>query len=111
LCLAVGIVLLICVSLSGVAARTVLSTALFFLAAGAVIGSGGCGIVSIGPDDPIVVLLADIALFAVLFTDGRRANIRALQDNWRLSGRALGLWMPLTMVGIAVPAHLLAGLV
>jgi hypothetical protein len=34
LVLAYGIVLLVCVSLSGVATRTVLSTALLFLAAG-----------------------------------------------------------------------------
>jgi len=108
--MAYGIVLLICVSLSGVAARTVLSTALLFLAAGALIGPGVLGIVSIGPDDHLVVLLADIALFTVLFTDGQRANVRALRKNWRLSGRALGLGMPLTMIGIAVPAHLLAGL-
>jgi sodium/hydrogen antiporter len=45
-----------------------------------------------------------------LFTDGQRANVPALQDNWRLSGRALGLGMPLTMLGIAVAAHFLAGL-
>ena len=37
-----------------VAARTVLSTALMFLFAGALIGPGGLGIVQIGPDDPIV---------------------------------------------------------
>ncbi|OLT97982.1 cation:proton antiporter [Mycobacterium syngnathidarum] len=110
LVLAFGLVLLISVSLSGVAARTVLSTALMFLVAGTLIGPGGFGIVEIGSDDPIVSLLADVALFTVLFTDGQRANMSALKQNWTLSGRALGLGMPLTMVGIAVPAHFLAGL-
>ena len=110
LVLAFGVVLLISVSLSGVAARTVLSTALLFLIAGALIGPGGLGIVSIGPNDPIVVQLADVALFTVLFTDGQRANLPALKENWKLSGRALGLGMPLTMVGIALLAHFLAGL-
>lgn len=110
LVLAFGLVLLISVSLSGVAARTVLSTALLFLVAGALIGPGGLGVVTIGPDDPIVSLLADIALFTVLFTDGQRANVSAMKENWTLSGRALGLAMPLTMVGIALPAHYLAGL-
>ncbi len=57
-----------------------------------------------------VTALADIALFTVLFTDGQRANVRALREGWRLSGRALGLGMPLTMIGIAVPAHFLVGL-
>ncbi|MDX3191748.1 cation:proton antiporter [Streptomyces sp. MN03-5084-2B] len=110
LVLAFGVVLLVSVSLSGVAARTVLSTALLFLLAGALIGQGGFGLVKIAPHDPLVTALADIALFTVLFTDGQRANVRALREGWRLSGRALGLGMPLTMVGIAVPAHFLVGL-
>ncbi|RSD13579.1 cation:proton antiporter [Amycolatopsis eburnea] len=110
LVLAFGVVLLISVSLSGVAARTVLSTALLFLLAGALIGQGGFGLAKIAPHDPLVTALADIALFTVLFTDGQRANVRALKEGWRLSGRALGLGMPLTMVGIAVPAHFLVGL-
>jgi NhaP-type Na+/H+ or K+/H+ antiporter len=110
LVLAFGLVLLLSVSLSGLAARTVLSTALLFLLAGAVIGQGGFGLITIHPADPLVTSLADIALFTVLFTDGQRANLVALRENWRLSGRALGLGMPLTMVGIAVPAHFLVGL-
>ncbi|SFA71921.1 sodium/proton antiporter, CPA1 family [Amycolatopsis marina] len=110
LVLAFGFVLMVSVSLSGVAARTILSTALLFLLAGALIGQGGFGLVEIGTQDPLVSSLADIALFTVLFTDGQRANVRALRENWRLSGRALGLAMPLTMLGIAVPAHFLAGL-
>ncbi|MFF3227201.1 cation:proton antiporter [Nocardia suismassiliense] len=110
LVLAFGMVLLVSVSLSGVAARTVLSTALLFLVAGALIGDGGLGLVDVSPSDPLVVVLADIALFTVLFTDGQRANVRALRDGWQLSGRALGIAMPITMVLIAIPAHFLAGL-
>lgn len=110
LVLAFGIVLLISVSLSGVAARTVFSTALLCLAIGALIGPGGLGFIPLTAQDDIVSVLADIAMFTVLFTDGQRANIRALRDNWRLSGRALGLGMPLTMIGIAIPAHYLAQL-
>ena len=110
LVLAFGVVLLISVSLSGIAARTVLSTALLFLLAGALIGQGGFGLIAIHPTDPLVSTLADIALFTVLFTDGQRANLPALRESWRLSGRALGLGMPLTMVGIALPAHFLTGL-
>lgn len=110
LVLAFGVVLLFSVSLSGLAARTILSTALMFLVAGAVIGPGGLGLDNISPTDPIVASLADVALFTVLFTDGQRASLPALQESWRLSGRALGVGMPLTMVGIAVPAHLLTDL-
>jgi NhaP-type Na+/H+ or K+/H+ antiporter len=108
LVLAYGVVLLISVSLSGLAARTVLSTALLFLVGGALLGPGGFGVVN--ASDGIVAALADIALFTVLFTDGQRASVPALKDGWRLSGRALGLGMPLAMVGVAIPAHYLAGL-
>jgi sodium/hydrogen antiporter len=110
LVLAFGVVLLVSVSLSGVAARTVLSTALLFLLAGALIGQGGFGLVEIPSDGAFVTVLADLALFTVLFVDGQRAGLPALRQGWRLSGRALGLAMPLTMVGIALPAHYLAGL-
>ena len=110
LVLAFGVVLLVSVSLSGVAARTVLSTALLFLGAGVLLGSGVLGIDGIHPHGKTVELLADLALFTVLFTDGQRANWHALQSNWRLSGRALVLAMPLTMVGIAVPGHFIVGL-
>jgi len=110
LVLAFGVMLLISVSLSGLAARTVLSTALLFLVAGAVLGPGGLGLVHKTAEDAIVAVLADIALFTVLFTDGQRASVPALREGWRLSGRALGLGMPLAMIGIAVPAHFLVNL-
>ncbi|MEV6715236.1 cation:proton antiporter [Lentzea sp. NPDC051208] len=110
LVLAFGLVLLVSVSLSGLAARTILSTALMFLVAGALIGQGGLGLVDIPSNSGFVTVLADLALFTVLFTDGQRAGLADLKQGWRLSGRALGLAMPLTMVGIAVPTHFLTGL-
>ncbi|RDI34381.1 cation:proton antiporter [Lentzea flaviverrucosa] len=110
LVLAFGLVLLISVSLSGLAARTILSTALMFLVAGALIGQGGLGLVDIPSNSAFVTVLADLALFTVLFTDGQRAGLPDLKQGWQLSGRALGLAMPLTMVGIAVPTHFLTGL-
>jgi NhaP-type Na+/H+ or K+/H+ antiporter len=110
LVLAFGVMLLISVSLSGIAARTVLSTALLFLVGGALLGPGGFGVVNYTAQDEIVAVLADIALFTVLFTDGQRASVPALREGWRLSGRALGLGMPLAMIGIAIPAHFLVGL-
>ena len=97
-----GAALLVAVLVSGVAARTVLSTALLFLLAGAVIGNGGLGLVALGPNDPIEARLADLALFSVLFTDGMRAGLPDLRAASRLAGRALGLGMPLAFLGIAL---------
>jgi NhaP-type Na+/H+ or K+/H+ antiporter len=97
-----GVTLLVVVLISGLAARTVLSTALLFLAAGALTGRGGAHWIDIRPHDPVVAVLADLALFSVLYTDGMRAALPALRATGRTAGRALGLGMPLTFVGIAL---------
>lgn len=110
LVLTFGLVLLVTVALSGLAARSVLPTALIFLVAGTLVGPGGLGIVEVSPEGPVVRTLADIALFTVLFVDGGRLPVRQLRAGWRLSGRALGLGMPLAMVLIAIPAHYLVRL-
>jgi len=70
-----GVTLLVVVLISGFAARTVLSTALLFLLAGALTGNGGLGWIDIKPHDPVVGTLADLALFSVLYTDGMRAAL------------------------------------
>ncbi len=97
-----GVTLLLVVLVSGFAARTVLSTALLFLAAGAITGNGGAHWIDVKPHDPVVVTLADLALFSVLYTDGMRAAVPALKATGRTAGRALGLGMPLTFIGIAL---------
>ena len=110
LVLTFGVVLLITVALSGLAARSVLSTALVFLVAGALVGPGFLGLIEVSPEGPLVSRLADLALFTVLFVDGGRLSLRELHAGWRLSGRALGLGMPLALVLVAVATHYLVGL-
>ncbi|MHA6623120.1 cation:proton antiporter [Pseudonocardia sp. DLS-67] len=110
LVLTFGVVLFVTIALSGLAARSVLSTALVFLLAGALVGPGALGLIEVTPQGGAVSALADLALFTVLFVDGGRLPMRQLRTGWRLSGRALGLGMPLTLVLIAVGAHFLVGL-
>jgi NhaP-type Na+/H+ or K+/H+ antiporter len=110
LLLVYAVILLLAVLVSALAHRTVLSTAVLFLVAGFVIGDGVTGVVSLGPDDEIVSSLAELALFAVLFTDGMRVGWRDLTSAWRLPGRALGLGLPLTLLVTALLAHSVAGL-
>lgn len=110
LVLTFGVVLLVTVALSGLAARSVLSTALVFLVGGALVGPGALGLIEVSPEGPVVRTLADLALFTVLFVDGTRLPLRQLRAGWRLSGRALGLGMPLALVLVAVAAHFLVGL-
>lgn len=105
-----GIALLVSVLVSGLAARTVLSTSLVFLLAGVLVGPGLLGLVDVGAGTPLVEELADLALVTVLFTDGMRLGLRDLAHAGRAPVRALTVGMPLTIVGIAVLVGLLTPL-
>lgn len=102
--------LLLAVLLSSLAHRTILSTAALFLVAGFILGDGVLGVLPLRPGDELVGTLAELALFAVLFTDGMRVGWGELRSAWRLPGRALGWGLPLTLVITAVGAHYLLGL-
>lgn len=102
--------LVVAVLVSGVARRSILSTALLFLVVGFVVGPGVGGWVDIAPRDPIVVGLSALALYSVLFTDGMRAGVGELRAAWRLPGRALLFGMPLTFGGASLLLHYLVGL-
>jgi NhaP-type Na+/H+ or K+/H+ antiporter len=102
--------LLLAVLLSSLAHRTVLSTAALFLVAGFVLGDGALGVLSLSPGDELVGGLAELALFAVLFSDGMRVGWTDLRAAWRLPGRALGWGLPLTLIITALLAHYLIGL-
>ncbi|TMR40198.1 cation:proton antiporter [Actinomadura geliboluensis] len=110
LLLAFAAMLLLAVLVSNLAHRTVLSTAALFLVGGFLLGDGVTGLVSLRPGDEIVSRLAELALFAVLFTDGMHAGWHDLRSAWRLPGRALGWGLPLTLGITALFAHYLVGL-
>jgi NhaP-type Na+/H+ or K+/H+ antiporter len=102
--------LVLAVLVSHLAQRTVLSTAVLFLASGFLVGDGMLGLVVLRPEDPVVWWLVEIALFTVLFTDGMQAGLRDLASAWRLPGRALLLGLPLTLLAVAAFAHWVVGL-
>lgn len=110
LLLTFAVVLLAAVLVSALAKRTILSTAVLFLVAGFVLGPDTTGVLDVRADAPIVGTLAELALFAVLFTDGMRVGWADLRSAWRLPGRALGWGLPLTLLVTAVAAHYVAGL-
>ncbi len=110
LLLAFSLVLFAGVLLSGLAHRTILSTAVLFLLAGFLLGNGVTGVLDLRPDDALVVTLAELALFSVLYTDGMRVGFTDLRKAWRLPGRALVLGMPLTFLVTAGLSYFVAGL-
>jgi NhaP-type Na+/H+ or K+/H+ antiporter len=100
--------LLLAVLVSELADRSVLSTAVLFLVAGFL--AKQFGFVPLGGGGIGVGQIAEIALVAVLFTDGMRVGLRDLTSAWHLPGRALLFGLPLTLLGTAVLAHWVAGL-
>jgi sodium/hydrogen antiporter len=110
LLLAFAAVLLVAVLISALAKRTILSTAVLFLAAGFALGPDTSGVLDIRPESEIVAVLAELALFTVLFTDGMRVGWPDLRSAWRLPGRALGWGLPLTLLITALAAHYVVGL-
>lgn len=96
---AFGVALLCAALLSALAARSVLSTAPLFLLVGALAGPAGFGLLGIHPrtgSGGLLAVLADVALFVVLFTDGQQLRLANLRSAWRLPGHALLFGMPLT---------------
>jgi NhaP-type Na+/H+ or K+/H+ antiporter len=90
---------------------TVLTAPLFFVLAGAALGPAGLGLVEMGLDDHAVLLLGEIALALVLFTDAVRTDLSVLRQNRALPLRLLGIGMPLTIaLGTIVAALLFADL-
>ncbi len=103
-----GVVLLAAVLVSGLAHRSVLSTAVLFLVAG--VAARATGVIRLAPGDPIESGLATVALFSILFTDGMRAGLADLRGAWHLPGRVLALGLPITLAITAVLARALVGL-
>jgi NhaP-type Na+/H+ or K+/H+ antiporter len=86
---------------------TVLTAPMVFVLAGAVLGPAGLGLVEMGLDDHAVLLLGEIALALVLFTDAARIDLSVLRQNRALPLRLLGIGMPLTIASGTIVAALL----
>jgi sodium/hydrogen antiporter len=90
---------------------TILTAPLVFVVAGLVLGPWGLGLVEFGLDDHTVLLVGEIALAIVLFTDAARTNLSALRQNEGLPLRLFGIGMPLTIaLGTLVAALVLTDL-
>ena len=70
--------LLVAVFLSELARRSVLSTAVLFLFAGFIAGTGALEWIPLEASDPVVQQFSTLALFSVLFSDGMRTGVREI---------------------------------
>jgi sodium/hydrogen antiporter len=90
---------------------TVLTPPIVFVAAGFVFGPAVLGFVEFGFDGHTVLLVSEIALSLVLFTDAASINLSVLRQNEGFPLRLLGIGMPLTIaLGTACAALLLTDL-
>jgi NhaP-type Na+/H+ or K+/H+ antiporter len=87
-------------------ASTFVTAPIFFAAVGFLAGPV-LGIVDLEPEDTFLVLLLEAALVMVLFADASSLDIRRWTREPHLSGRLLGIGLPLTMIAGALLAYLL----
>jgi sodium/hydrogen antiporter len=87
---------------------SVLSAPLVFVAAGVVAGPEVLGLSSGEISEGAGLVLAEVALAFVLFSDAARIDLRRLRTREKLPARLLGIGMPLTIaLGVGVGALLL----
>jgi len=110
LTLSFAALLVVGVLVSERANRTILSTAVLFLLGGFLLGPGALDVLHIEAGDQGVSVLAELALFSVLYSDGMKVGVSDLRRAWRLPGRALLLGLPITVLLTAVAAHYVVGL-
>jgi NhaP-type Na+/H+ or K+/H+ antiporter len=87
-------------------ASTIITAPIFFAAVGIVAGPV-LGLIELPPDEELLVLLLEAALVMVLFADASSLDLRRWTREPSLSGRLLGIGLPLTMVAGSLLAFLL----
>ena len=85
--------------------RTVLTSAIFFLSAGILLGDAVLGWFVIEADGAALRLIAEATLALVLFADASRINLRLLRREIAIPARLLGIGLPLTIVAGAAAAY------
>ncbi len=104
----VALALLAYALLSQRLSSTVVTAPIFFAAAGFLAGPA-LGIVDLPANDALLVLLLEAALVMVLFADASSLDIGRWTKEPSLSGRLLGVGLPLTMAAGAVAAAAIFG--
>jgi sodium/hydrogen antiporter len=104
----VALALLAYALLSRRLASTVVTAPIFFAAAGFVVGPV-LGLVDLATDEEVLILLLEAALVMVLFADSSSLDIRRWTREPSLSGRLLGIGLPLTIAAGAAAAALVFG--
>ncbi len=104
---ALGLLLIISASVSGLVNRTVLSNTVFAVLAGALLT--GVGLLDVSPGAHSIVVIVEIVLLMTLFSDGLLVEQDILRHHWSPAARALVIAMPVNALFVALGAKLLFG--
>ena len=95
------IVAVLLIGYGAVSARlqtSVVTEAMVFVVAGLLLGSWALDVIDVGPANTVVLLLAEVTLAVVLFTDAVRVKLPRLRHEAAVPVRLLGIGLPLTIV-------------
>ena len=89
----------------------IITAPMVFVAGGIVLGPDALGLVRFDLEDEAILLVAEITLVLILFTDATRIRLSTLGRGAELASRLLLIGLPLTIgLGFAAAAWLLTGL-
>ena len=97
------VIIIVWSAFSGPLDRRGITSALFFTAAGLVVGASALGWLDISVESAVAERVTEIALVLLLFSDAARLDLRALRHELGWPTRLLLIGLPLTMVaGVGV---------
>lgn len=103
----IGAVLTISALVAGVVERAPVSFPMIFLGLGVLLGQRGFELITIGPHDATLEVIAIISLSFVLFLDAVNLEFEEVGNGWLVPALALGPGTLLTLGIVATSAHLL----
>ncbi len=83
---------------------TVITAPMVFVAAGLLLSPDGFDIITLSANSGLILVIAEIALVLVLFSDAARIDLRALKGNGQLPSRLLLIGLPITIFAGALAA-------
>jgi NhaP-type Na+/H+ or K+/H+ antiporter len=85
---------------------SIITAPMIFVGIGLLISPEGLDFISLGVNNELVLVFAEIALVLILFSDAARIDFTTLKGNRNLPSRLLGIGLPLTIFAGAVTAIL-----
>lgn len=76
---------------------TIITAPMVFVATGLLLSPDGFDIIAVSANSALILVIAEIALVLVLFSDAARIDLRALKGNGQLPSRLLLIGLPLTI--------------